>query len=75
MKERRKGPFPVIGVGPAGLQAALTIREAGDEVCVVERAATPGGKLKAASKPDEKEPYAEWVDWVVRRLRSMETRV
>jgi 2,4-dienoyl-CoA reductase-like NADH-dependent reductase (Old Yellow Enzyme family)/thioredoxin reductase len=75
IKIREKGPFLVVGAGPAGLQAALTMRESGAEVRIVEREAEPGGQLRASSRPDGKEPYAEWMDWAVRRLDSLNTAI
>lgn len=71
----RKGPFLVLGAGPAGLQAAITLREGGAEVRVVEREDEPGGQLRAASRPPHKEPYRRWVDWAVRRLEGLGVRV
>ena len=38
-----KVPLLIIGAGAAGLCAALTAKEAGVEVVVVEREATPSG--------------------------------
>ncbi|NPV58903.1 MAG: FAD-dependent oxidoreductase [Actinobacteria bacterium] len=75
LKTKNRGPFLVVGAGPAGLQASLTMREAGAEVRVVEREAEPGGQLRACSRPDGKEPYADWVSWAVRRLSSLGTKV
>ena len=72
---KRKGPFLVVGAGPAGLSAALAMREAGAEARILEREAEPGGQLRASSRPDGKEPYADWVDWAARRLASLGTAV
>lgn len=69
------GTFLVIGAGPAGLQSAITLREAGAEVRVMEREAAPGGQLRAACKPPGKDAFAGWVDWAVTRLASLETEV
>lgn len=66
--EADRGPFLVLGAGPAGLQAAITLREAGAEVRVVEKEGEAGGQLRAASRPPGKEPYAAWVEWALRRL-------
>lgn len=71
----RLGPFLVAGAGPAGLQAAITLKEAGAEIRVVEREEAPGGQIRAASKPEGKEPYADWVNWAVRRLESLGTNI
>jgi len=66
-----KGPFLVLGGGPAGLQAALTLREAGAEVRLVEKEEQAGGQLRAASRPPGKEPFAAWVEWALHRLREL----
>jgi 2,4-dienoyl-CoA reductase-like NADH-dependent reductase (Old Yellow Enzyme family)/thioredoxin reductase len=65
------GPFLVAGAGPAGLQAAITLKEAGAEVRIVEREKMAGGQLRAASSPPGKEPLAAWVKWAENRLRSL----
>lgn len=66
-----RGPFLVAGAGPAGLQASLVLAEAGAEVGLVERDGSPGGQLRAASRPEGKQPYADWVDWAVDRLGAL----
>jgi 2,4-dienoyl-CoA reductase-like NADH-dependent reductase (Old Yellow Enzyme family)/thioredoxin reductase len=65
------GPFLVAGAGPAGLQAAITLAEAGARVRIVEKEAEAGGQLRPASRPPGKESYAEWVKWAQRRLGSL----
>lgn len=65
-----RGPFLVLGAGPAGLQAALTLGEAGAEVLVVEKDKKAGGQMRAASQPPHKESLASWVDWACERLRA-----
>ncbi len=66
-----RGPFLVAGAGAAGLQAAITLKEAGADVRMVEREEEAGGQLRAASRPPGKDPVAAWVDWAVRRLLSL----
>ncbi len=70
-----RGPFLVAGAGPAGLQSAMTLAEAGAEVSIYERDEQAGGQLRPASRPPGKEPYAEWVDWSLRRLQALGVRV
>lgn len=74
-KKPAKGPFLVVGAGAAGLQAAITLREAGADVRIVEREEEAGGQLRAASKPPGKEPLAEWVEWAERRLQTLGQRI
>mgnify|MGYP005833959085 CR=1 FL=1 len=75
LRRRGGGPFLVVGAGPAGLQAALTLAESGAEVRVMERADEPGGQLPAASRPPGKEPLLGWVKWAERMLRSLGVEV
>ncbi len=75
MAEAAGGPFLVAGAGPAGLQAAMTLAEAGAEVLLCEREEEAGGQLRPASRPPGKEPYAEWVKWSLRRLDSLGVHV
>ncbi len=70
-KSPSTGPFLVIGAGPAGLQAALTLAEAGAEVELLEREGEPGGQLRPASRPQDKQPLADWVTWATRRLSAL----
>jgi heterodisulfide reductase subunit A2 len=47
MREQIREPGAlVLGGGPAGAAAALTLRDAGLDVCVVDSAETPGGRAK-----------------------------
>jgi len=62
------GRFMVVGAGPAGLQAALTLAEAGTAVEILEREAEAGGQLRPASRPQDKQPLADWVAWACHRL-------
>lgn len=66
---RRKRAFPrgkylVVGGGPAGMQAALTLSSAGANVRLVERERDLGGQIRIASVPPGKEPYLRWRDWM-----------
>ncbi len=65
------GPFLVVGGGPAGLQAALTLAGAGATVELVEREAELGGQLRPASRPQDKQPLADWVSWAARSLSAL----
>ena len=48
----KTGPIVVIGAGIGGLSAALPLVHAGAEVTIVERAATPGGKMRQVNGVD-----------------------
>ena len=47
----------VVGAGPAGLEAALTAREKGHHVTLIERADTVGGLLHVACRPPHKTAF------------------
>jgi NADPH-dependent 2,4-dienoyl-CoA reductase/sulfur reductase-like enzyme len=49
----------------------MDLKQAGAEVTLIEREGEAGGQLRPASRPPGKEPYAEWVEWAVRRLHSL----
>lgn len=63
--------YLVVGAGPAGMQAALTLAESGAEVELAEREAEVGGQLLSASRPPGKEALAGWVRWAADRLHSL----
>jgi len=50
-----EGKAVVVGGGPAGLQAALALAERGVEVVLFEEKELPGGQLRLAEAPPEKE--------------------
>jgi 2,4-dienoyl-CoA reductase-like NADH-dependent reductase (Old Yellow Enzyme family)/thioredoxin reductase len=58
----------IVGAGPAGLTAAFTAAERGHTVEIFDCDAEPGGQMKPASKPPHKEPFREWIDWIVHQL-------
>ncbi|MDC7124900.1 MAG: NAD(P)/FAD-dependent oxidoreductase [Spirochaetales bacterium] len=49
------GSAVVIGAGPAGLQAAITLAERGVDVVVFEKQSGPGGQLRLAEAPPNKD--------------------
>ncbi|MBV2359391.1 FAD-dependent oxidoreductase [Thalassococcus sp. CAU 1522] len=50
-ERRRPGPVIVIGAGIGGLCAALELVAAGENVLILERHATPGGKMRQVPSP------------------------
>ncbi len=75
VKPQNRGPFLVLGGGPSGLQAAMTLGEEGAEVELLEREEELGGQLRAASRPPHKETYAGWVAWSRSRLEVLGVEV
>ena len=47
-------PVVVVGAGPAGLEAAITLRQRGFDVTVFEKDSKPGGMVNLAVVPDHK---------------------
>ena len=48
----KSGPIVVIGAGIGGLAAALPLAASGHPVTILERAATPGGKMRQVQGVD-----------------------
>ncbi len=65
----------VVGAGPAGLSAALSSAGVGHRVEVFERDEEPGGQIRPASRPPNKDVFSDWVKWAVRRLEKGGVRV
>ncbi len=53
----------VVGAGPAGLAAAMTARERGHAVTLIDRASEIGGQLNMAKQVPGKEEFWGLVDW------------
>ncbi len=60
-----KKKVAVIGSGVAGLQFALTARQRGHDVTVIERRAFAGGMWHHASAPVGREPLFSFLEWLV----------
>ncbi|MBC7074478.1 MAG: FAD-dependent oxidoreductase [Syntrophomonadaceae bacterium] len=58
----------VVGSGPAGMQAALSLRQQGLDVTLYEKDGRPGGLLNLASIPPYKGRIAMLRDFLVRQL-------
>jgi 2,4-dienoyl-CoA reductase (NADPH2) len=58
----------VVGAGPAGLSAAVSLAEAGDKVTLFEKGSTLGGQFRLAMQVPGKEDFAETLRYFTRRL-------
>ncbi|HQY44695.1 MAG TPA: NADPH-dependent 2,4-dienoyl-CoA reductase [Paracoccaceae bacterium] len=63
-----KKKIAVVGAGPAGLSAALTLDQRGHEVVLFERAAQIGGQLNYARQVPGKEEFHGLVEWFAAQL-------
>lgn len=65
----------VIGGGPAGLEAARVLAQAGHTVVLFEQAHELGGQLRLAARAPGRDALAAWADWAVRELQRSEVSV
>lgn len=65
----------VVGAGPAGMQAAISLARAGAKVDLLERSDRLGGLLNIASQPPHKERLAELVDYLITELEEAQVNV
>ena len=65
----------VIGAGPSGLSAALAASKRGHDVQIFERDSAPGGQLKSASMPPNKDGFLKWQRWILKELDSQGRRI
>jgi 2,4-dienoyl-CoA reductase-like NADH-dependent reductase (Old Yellow Enzyme family)/thioredoxin reductase len=63
-----KKKVAVVGAGPAGMQAALTLTERGHDVTLFEKEPVLGGNLIAASSMDLKTDMKEYLDYIRRQV-------
>ncbi|MCR1783790.1 FAD-dependent oxidoreductase [Nocardioides carbamazepini] len=68
---RRRRRVLVVGAGPAGLQAAVTLAEQGHEVTVWERADRPGGQVSWARLVPTRAELGSIVDHLAQRVRDL----
>jgi 2,4-dienoyl-CoA reductase (NADPH2) len=64
----RPREIAVVGAGPAGLSAAVSLAEAGNRVALFERSARLGGQFRLAMAVPGKEEFAETLRYFTRRL-------
>jgi len=65
----------VIGGGPAGIMAALTVRERGHEVVLFEKSDQLGGQLLLAKEPPGKEKISWFLDYLIHQIEQQEIQV
>ncbi|NLW79199.1 MAG: FAD-dependent oxidoreductase [Ruminococcaceae bacterium] len=61
----------VVGAGPAGLAAAVTLKEAGHEPTLFERAAEVGGQVVIGKNPPKKEQMAWLLDYYNKKIKDL----
>ncbi|PIE10806.1 MAG: NADPH-dependent 2,4-dienoyl-CoA reductase [Rhodobacterales bacterium] len=61
----------VVGAGPAGAMAAITLAERGHDVTLWDRAGQVGGQLNMAKQVPGKEEFFGLVDWLRTRLEDL----
>ena len=71
----RKKRVAVVGGGPAGMEAVLTLLDRGHDVTLYEKSGTLGGTLKYTDKTDFKWPEKRFKDWMVRHVEESAARV
>jgi 2,4-dienoyl-CoA reductase-like NADH-dependent reductase (Old Yellow Enzyme family)/thioredoxin reductase len=65
---RVKKTVAVVGGGPAGMQAALTLLERGHRVVLFEREPALGGNLVAAASMELKQNMKDYLDYICRTV-------
>lgn len=65
---RIKKKVLVVGAGPGGMQAAITLRQRGHEVTVLEKSERVGGNLVTAAAMHLKEDMPVYRDWLIREF-------
>ena len=63
-----KKTVAVVGSGPAGMQATLTLLERGHKVVLFEREPVPGGNLIAAASMELKQNMKDYLDYIRRTV-------
>lgn len=64
-RTKQKKSIAVVGSGIAGLQFALTARQRGHDVTLIERKAYVGGMWHHASAPGGREPLFSFLEWLM----------
>ena len=69
-KAAKAKKIAVVGGGPAGMQAALTLRERGHDVTLFEKSESLGGNLRYATGLPGKEELQLYLDYLIRKTLS-----
>lgn len=64
-----KARFAVVGAGPAGMEAAILLADAGNEVVIFEASSSIGGQLNLAAVPPGRGEYKRLVDFYLAALQ------
>ncbi|MFL6024071.1 MAG: FAD-dependent oxidoreductase, partial [Marmoricola sp.] len=72
---RRPREVAVVGAGPAGLSAAVSLAEVGNKVTLFEKSAHLGGQFRLAMQVPGKEEFTETLRYYTRRLEVLSVDV
>jgi 2,4-dienoyl-CoA reductase-like NADH-dependent reductase (Old Yellow Enzyme family)/NADPH-dependent 2,4-dienoyl-CoA reductase/sulfur reductase-like enzyme len=67
---RKKKTVAVVGAGPGGMQATLTLRERGHDVVLFEEQPVLGGNLIAAASMELKTDMKEYLAYMTRKVQA-----
>ena len=67
----KKKKVLVVGAGPAGCTAAITLKKRGHEVELIDKNEYIGGSIYAAGIPQHKEPMHKLCGWYEKQLKDM----
>jgi NADPH-dependent 2,4-dienoyl-CoA reductase/sulfur reductase-like enzyme len=74
-KAEKQKRVAVVGAGPGGIQAALTLAERGHKVVVFEKADRVGGNLIAAAAMDLKADMKEYLKYVTKQVQESDAEI
>ncbi len=69
-KVAAKSRVDIVGAGPAGIQAALTLDKMGFEVALFEKSSCPGGLLGFAATPPHKDRLKDFHQYLASQLNN-----